>query len=112
MFTLEIYNHFGKTDWTKGRNIAGTGTIDVDGNVGRIGGIDQKVVAADRDDVEIFFAPDDTVTDEMKKFEPGAVSNYAEAVKTAKAIDSKMKIVPVKTFQDALDYLKTVKEKK
>ncbi|EUJ49191.1 hypothetical protein PROCOU_04771 [Listeria rocourtiae FSL F6-920] len=67
MFTLEIYNHFGKTDWTKGHNIAGTGTIDVDGNVGRIGGIDQKIVAADRDDVEIFFAPDDTITPEIKK---------------------------------------------
>lgn len=111
MFTLEIYNHFGKTDWTKGHNIAGTGTIDVDGNVGRIGGIDQKIVAADRDDVEIFFAPDDTITPEMKKAQPGVVSNYEDAVKTAKAIDSKMKVVPVKTFQDALDYLKTLKEK-
>lgn len=111
MFTLEIYNHFGDTDWTKGRNIAGTGTIDVEGNVGRIGGIDQKIVAADRADAEIFFAPDDTVTAELKKVEPGAVSNYEEAVKTAKAIDSKMKVVPVKTFQDALDYLKTVKAK-
>ncbi|MBC1434619.1 PDZ domain-containing protein [Listeria rocourtiae] len=109
MFTLEIYNHFGKTDWTKGHNIAGTGTIDVDGNVGRIGGIDQKIVAADRDDVEIFFAPDDTITPEMKKAQPNAVSNYEDAVKTAKAIDSKMKVVPVKTFQDALDYLKTLK---
>ncbi|MBC1603311.1 PDZ domain-containing protein [Listeria rocourtiae] len=109
MFTLEIYNHFGKTDWTKGHNIAGTGTIDVDGNVGRIGGIDQKIVAADRDDVEIFFAPDDTITPEMKKAQPNAVSNYEDAVKTAKAIDSNMKVVPVKTFQDALDYLKTLK---
>ncbi|WP_133619893.1 SepM family pheromone-processing serine protease [Paenilisteria rocourtiae] len=109
MFTLEIYNHFGKTDWTKGHNIAGTGTIDVDGNVGRIGGIDQKIVAADRDDVEIFFAPDDTITPEIKKAQPNAVSNYEDAVKTAKAIDSNMKVVPVKTFQDALDYLKTLK---
>ncbi len=31
---------------TKGKTIAGTGTIDHKGNVGRIGGIEMKVMAA------------------------------------------------------------------
>ncbi|MBE8365677.1 hypothetical protein IQA89_17505, partial [Leptospira borgpetersenii serovar Balcanica] len=50
-------------------------------------------------------APNDPITDEMKKSDPSIESNYDTAVKTAKDIDSKMKIVPVKTFQDAVDYL-------
>ncbi|WP_430755491.1 S16 family serine protease, partial [Listeria monocytogenes] len=48
MFSLEIYSRFQKDDLTDGKKIAGTGTIDPDGTVGRIGGIDQKVVAADK----------------------------------------------------------------
>ncbi|MBC1516784.1 SepM family pheromone-processing serine protease [Listeria immobilis] len=105
MFSLEIYSRFQKDDLTDGKKIAGTGTIDTDGTVGRIGGIDQKVVAADKSGAKIFFAPNDTITKEMKESDATIESNYDTAVKTAKDIDSKMKIVPVKTFQDALDYL-------
>ena len=48
MFALEIYNQLIDEDITKGFSIAGTGTISPDGKVGPIGGIDQKVVAADK----------------------------------------------------------------
>lgn len=109
MFSLEIYNQLTKNDLTKGHSIAGTGTIDPDGTVGRIGGIDKKVVAADNEGAEIFFAPDDEITPEMKKAYPNIQSNYKEAVKAAKDIGTKMKIVPVKTFDDALNYLKALK---
>lgn len=106
MFTLELYSRFSPNDLSKGKQIAGTGTIDPAGNVGRIGGIDQKIVAADKSGASIFFAPNDKITKAVLAVEPGAISNYAEAKKTATAIHSKMKIVPVKTFQDALNYLK------
>jgi PDZ domain-containing protein len=97
MFTLEIYNQLTKEDYTKGWQIAGTGTIDSDGTVGPIGGIEQKIVAADKAGAEIFFAPN----------EKGATdSNYRAAVKTAKDIHTNMKIIPVDTFDDALNYLK------
>jgi Lon-like protease len=103
MFTLEIYNQLTKNDLTKGYQIAGTGTISPDGTVGRIGGIDQKIVAADKAGAEIFLAPN----------EKGAKdSNYNVAVKTAKDIDSKMKIVPVDTFDDAVAFLNKLKVKK
>src|SRR5699024_11578609 len=59
MFSLEIYNQLTEKDITKGYNIAGTGAIDSDGNVERIGSIDKKVVAADEEGVEIFFAPNE-----------------------------------------------------
>ena len=102
MMSLEIYNQLTKEDETHGYAIAGTGTIDADGTVGPIGGIDQKVVAADKAGKDIFFAPND-------KGDPN--SDYKNAVKTAKDIKSDMKIVPVDTMQDALNYLNKLKEK-
>ncbi|MGE8204197.1 SepM family pheromone-processing serine protease [Heyndrickxia sp. NPDC080065] len=108
MFSLEIYNQLTKNDITKGYSIAGTGTIDPDGTVGRIGGIDKKVVAADKEGAQIFFAPDDEITPEMKKAYPNIQSNYKEALKAAKELGTKMKIIPVKTFDDALAYLSTL----
>ncbi|MGN4126331.1 SepM family pheromone-processing serine protease [Lysinibacillus sphaericus] len=111
MFTLEILNQLLDEDITKGYAIAGTGEMLVDGSVGRIGGIDYKVIAADRDGMEIFFAPDDEIPAEMKTKYPELESNYATAVKTAKDIGTKMKIVPVKTVDDAIAYLKQLQPK-
>lgn len=96
MFTLEIYNQLTEEDITKGHDIAGTGTINENGEVGPIGGISQKVVAADTAGAEVFFAPNENGAEN---------SNYKEAVKTAKDIGTKMKIVPVDTLDDALAYL-------
>ncbi|MGE7090021.1 SepM family pheromone-processing serine protease [Lysinibacillus sp. NPDC048646] len=111
MFTLEILNQLLDEDLTKGYAIAGTGEMLIDGSVGRIGGIDYKVIAADRDGMEIFFAPDDEISAEMKAKYPELESNYATAVKTAKDIGTKMKIVPVKTVDDAIAYLKQLQTK-
>ena len=49
MFSLEIYNQLTEDDLTRGYNIAGTGTIAPNGKVGEIGGIHQKVIAADKE---------------------------------------------------------------
>lgn len=111
MFTLEILNQLLDEDLTKGYKVAGTGEMNEDGTVGRIGGIDYKVVAADQDGMEIFFAPDDTITDKMLESNPNLVSNYESAVKTAEKIGTKMKIVPVKTIDDALNYLQALEPK-
>lgn len=103
MFTLEIYNQLTKEDLTKGYQIAGTGTISEDGTVGPIGGIQQKIIAANKAGAEIFFAPN----------EKGAKnSNYQDALKTAREIGSKMKIVPVDTFDEAVKYLENLPPKK
>lgn len=59
MMSMEIYNQLTKEDETKGHHIAGTGTIDDEGKVGPIGGISQKVVAADKAGADIFFAPNE-----------------------------------------------------
>lgn len=102
MFSLEIYNQLTKDDLTRGHQIAGTGTIDADGTVGPIGGIEQKIVAADKAGAEIFLAPNEHGD---KK------SNYRDALKAAHEIGTKMKIVPVDTFDEAVAYLKKLPQK-
>ena len=111
MFTLEVMNQLLDENLTKGYMIAGTGEMLEDGTVGRIGGIEKKVVAADKAGMEIFFAPDDEVTEEIRNEYPDYVSNYEAAEKTAKEIGTTMKIVPVKTIDDALEYLEQLEPK-
>ena len=111
MFTLEILNQLLDEDLAKGYKVAGTGEMLEDGKVGRIGGIEKKVVAAHKEGMAIFFAPDDEITEEMRKDNPSIRTNYEAAVKTAKELGTTMKIVPVKTIDDALEYLEDLEEK-
>ena len=55
MFSLAIYTQIADPTLRDGRNIAGTGSIDREGKVGDIGGIDKKVVSAAKNGAEIFF---------------------------------------------------------
>lgn len=96
MFTLEIYNQLTPGDLSKGYRVAGTGTIAEDGTVGAIGGVQFKIVASDREKAEIFFVPE---------------ANYKVAKAKAEEIGSKMKLVPVKKLDDALDYLASLEPK-
>lgn len=112
MFSLEIYNQLIDEDLTKGYKIAGTGTINYEGEVGRIGGIHQKIVAADKSDVEIFFAPNERGKTRVDKNGEKILTNYQEALETAKDIKTDMKIIPVNTFDDAVDYLEKLQPKK
>lgn len=105
MFTLDIYTQVTNKDLRQGRVIAGTGTIEEDGTVGDVGGVDKKVVSAANSGAEIFFVPNNPVDEAVKKEDSDALTNYEEAKKAAKEIGTDMKIVPVKTAQDAIDYL-------
>lgn len=93
---LEVYDQLTSEDITHALNIAATGEIDYDGSVHRIGGVDKKVVAADKQACDIFFVPNE---------EGREHSNYLVAKQTAEAIGSDMAIVPVDTIDDALNYL-------
>jgi Lon-like protease len=108
MFSLEIYNQLTKDDITKGHSIAGTGTISENGEVGRIGGIEQKIIAADKAGAEYFLAPHENVTKEMNEKYPELESNYIAAKRTAEDIGTDMKVIPVKTFDEALAFLQTL----
>ena len=45
-------------DITHGKKVVGTGTIDVYGNVGEIGGIKYKLMAASKKNADIVFVPE------------------------------------------------------
>jgi Lon-like protease len=86
MWTLGLIDVLTPGDLTGGAKIAGTGEIGVRGRVGPIGGVRQKVVAAERAGATVFLVP---------------VDNAAEARSVATTIT----IVPVRTYIQALDYL-------
>jgi PDZ domain-containing protein len=90
IFTMEIYNQLTPGDLSKGYRVAGTGTISVDGKVGPIGGVKHKIVAADREKAQLFFVPKD---------------NYQEAKAKADEIETNMKLIPVSTLDEALQYM-------
>jgi Lon-like protease len=87
MFTLEIMNQLTEQDLTGGQRIAGTGTIALDGTVGAIGGVTQKVNAAIDAGAVVVLVP---------------AGNYDDAVAAA---GDKIAVVRVETINDALDYL-------
>jgi PDZ domain-containing protein len=96
MFSLEIYNQLVEGDITKGYRIAGTGTINDKGQVGPIGGIQHKIVAAEREGADYFFAP---------------AENMKEAQTKADKIHANLKVISVTTMEDALNYLKALQKK-
>ena len=105
MLTLEMYQQLTGKDLTRGRRIAGTGTISASGAVGDIGGVDKKVVAASRAGAQIFFVPDNPTPAVVKRLDPHVQNNYQEARAMARKIRTPMKIVPVRNVRDAIRYL-------
>ncbi len=90
--TLALYNALVPEDITKGRKIAGTGTIELDGTVGEIGGIQQKIYTAFDDDMDIFLCPAD---------------NYDEAlIAYQKLPNQNMKLYKIATLEEALEVLR------
>ncbi|MCJ7841515.1 PDZ domain-containing protein [Lederbergia sp. NSJ-179] len=102
MFSLEIYNQITPGNLTKGYEIAGTGEIDMDGNVGQIGGIREKITAVERAGIDIFFCPAD-----IGPYD----SNEKDVLDEVKTEGYKVKIVPVKTLQEAINYLEKLPPK-
>ena len=90
MMALQIYNILTNEDITKGLNIVGTGSIKIDGTVEEIGGVKYKVLAAEKNNADIFFCPE---------------KNYKEAMEVKKRRNLKLNIVKVNTFDDAKEYL-------
>ncbi|MBR2840548.1 MAG: PDZ domain-containing protein [Bacilli bacterium] len=91
MITLALYSNLNKIDLTKGKKIAGTGTIDINGNVGEISGVKYKLIGAVNEKADVFLVPEG--------------KNYKEAKKIKKERGYKIDIVPVETFEEALNYL-------
>ncbi len=89
MWALGLYELLDPGDLADGRIVAGTGTIDLEGNVGPIGGIRDKVIAAERAGADLFLVPADNMT-ELEGMETGA-----------------MELVSIATIDEAIDALET-----
>jgi PDZ domain-containing protein len=85
-FTLTIIDDLTPGDLTNGTKVAVTGTIEPGGAVGPIGGVEQKAVAADQAGAKLFLVP------------------RAE-MKDARARAGDMKVVGIRTLDDALNEL-------
>ncbi|HIB66442.1 MAG TPA: PDZ domain-containing protein [Phycisphaerales bacterium] len=86
VFALQIYDLLTPEDLTKGRIIAATGTLDGNGGVGPIDGINFKLKGAQRAGAEVILIPQDNLKD--VDWSPQGV-----------------KVIPVSSFNDALHAL-------
>lgn len=105
MYSLQVYSLLENENLMKGYNIAGTGTMSQDGTVGRISGIDKKVVSAADQGADYFLAPDEELTSEITELNPEIQTNYEIAYEKVETLDTDMQVVPVQTFQGAVDFL-------
>lgn len=87
-FALDLAEELGK-DVDHGLKVAATGEILLDGSVREVGGIKQKTIAARQSGMDVFLVP---------------VENAAEARRYADGL----RIVPVDSFQHALQKLATI----
>ncbi len=95
ILTLSIYNQLTKQDITKGLKIAGTGTIEVDGTVGEIGGVKYKLKGAVKEKADVFLVPKG--------------KNYEEAMKEKEKHHYSIQIIEVETFDEALKSLENLR---
>lgn len=87
-FTLTLIDELSEGDLLGGRNIAVTGEIDIEGNVGAIGGLPQKVSAVKQVGVDHFLVP---------------ASQSADSLELARQIaGDDVDIIPVATLDEAL----------
>lgn len=94
--TLEIYDKLVKDDVTNGLKIAGTGTVDDNGNVGSIGGVRYKLIGAEAGGADVFLVPNG--------------KNYKEALKVKKEKKLDIKIISVSTVSEAIEKLQEMEK--
>jgi PDZ domain-containing protein len=90
MFALGIYDTLTPGALTGGEHVAGTGTIDAEGEVGPIGGIRQKMFGAKDAGADWFLAPEANCSEVVGHVPDGlrvfAVSSFDEALEVVRAI--------------------------
>jgi PDZ domain-containing protein len=86
-FTLEVLDVLTEGELTGGHKVAATGTMELDGSVGEVGGVAQKAVAVEDAGAELFLVP------------------RAELADARKHASKKLRIEPVDDLDDALRIL-------
>ena len=97
--TLAIIDQLTPGNLTGGKNVAVTGTIDPNGNVGEIGALEQKAVAARAAGAKLFIVP-------ACANDPGKAACLEDIAKATKRVGKDVKVAPVSTLAQALDVLR------
>jgi PDZ domain-containing secreted protein/Zn-dependent protease len=81
-YALAIADKLTPGDEARGRSVAATGTVDLDGEVGPVGGVKQKALAAEEAGASLFLVPVDEVEEaEETGLQVGGVANLDRALK-------------------------------
>ncbi len=91
VFALGVYDRITEGPLIDDRTVAGTGTIDASGKVGRIGAVREKIRGAERDGAEVFLVPEDNCADIGE-------------------LDTALTLVKVPTLKDAISALQLIDE--
>ncbi len=94
-FTLALIDELSPGDLTGPADVAVTGTINLDGSVGAIGGLTQKVSAVHQNGIEVFLVP----ASQSELSDPEALQRLEDAGR------GEVEIIPVATLDEALDAL-------
>lgn len=87
MLALALINQLTPDNITNENIVAGTGTVEIDGTIGPVGGIKQKAYTVERAGADVFFVP-------------------AEQLWEASNGSKHMKVIPVKSISDIIEWLK------
>ncbi len=88
LIALTVYDLADPGDLVAGRTVAGTGIIDLDGEVGEVGGVFAKVVAAREAGASVFLVPE------------------AELALAQEAAGDDLEVIPVATLDEAITALR------
>ena len=83
MQTIAIYNSLLAGDITKGHKIMGTGTIWVDGSVGPIGGVKQKIITANNFKADYVFIPSENYNEALEQYNMLKKPTYPKPIKVS-----------------------------
>lgn len=101
VFALAIYDKLTDGALLAGQHVAGTGTIDALGQVGAIGGIQQKIAGAKDDGATVFLVPEQNCEAALHAGVDGIrlvkISTLHEAIEALKALASGTGDVPACT---------------
>ena len=91
-FALQIYKELGH-DVARGRRVAATGEIELDGSIEPVGGIKQKTYGVRSAGADVFLVP------------------AGENAATARRYAGGLRVIPVESFEQALRVLRTLPRK-
>lgn len=88
MVGLTVYDLLAEEDLLRGRRVAGTGTLDVDGVVGGVGGVPEKTLAAIEAGYDVLLVP------------------AADTAATQRLAGGRIAVIGVATLDEAIDRLR------